>query len=67
METDRLISLLETGRMVGGRSAKTIRRMIAAGELPNPVYVGRTPMLFLSDVVSYMEKLKEKRKVRGKI
>jgi predicted DNA-binding transcriptional regulator AlpA len=62
METDRLILLSEVGRMLAGRSVKTVRRKIAAGELPGPVYVGRTPMLFLSDVISYMEKLKEKRK-----
>ena len=62
METDRLISLAETGRMLGGRSVKTIRRRIGAGDLPKPVHDGRTPMLFLSDVVAYMEKLKEKRK-----
>jgi predicted DNA-binding transcriptional regulator AlpA len=67
MENDRLIPFVEVGRMLGGRSVKTVHRMIAAGELPKPVYVGRTPMLFLSDVVSYIEKLKEKRKVRGNI
>jgi hypothetical protein len=50
--------------MLAGRSVKTVRRKIAAGELPGPVYVGRTPMLFLSDVISYMEKLKEKRKAQ---
>lgn len=62
MESDRLISLSEAGRMLGGRSVKTIRRMIAACELPKPVRLGRTPMLFLSDVIAYIEKLKEGRK-----
>jgi predicted DNA-binding transcriptional regulator AlpA len=62
METDRLMSFLEVGRMLGGRSVKTVRRMIADGKLPKPVYVGRTPMLFLSDVVAFIEKLKENRK-----
>ena len=62
METDRLIPLFEFGRMLGGRSVKTVRRMIADGKVPQPVYVGRTPMLFLSDVVAYIEKLKEERK-----
>jgi predicted DNA-binding transcriptional regulator AlpA len=61
MNCDRLISLLETGRMLGGRSVKSIRRMIGRGELPQPVYLGRTPMLFLSDVVEYLENLKENR------
>jgi predicted DNA-binding transcriptional regulator AlpA len=63
MEADRLISYSEVGRMLGGRSVKTVRRMVAAGELPKPVYLGRTPMLFLSDIVVYIETLKEKRKV----
>lgn len=62
METDRLISFLEVGRILGGRSGKTVRRMIADGKLPKPVYVGRTPMLCLSEVVEFIEKLKENRK-----
>jgi predicted DNA-binding transcriptional regulator AlpA len=62
MSCDRLITFLETGQVLGGRSVKSIRRMIARGELPKPVYVGRTPMLFLSDVVTFIEKLKEGRK-----
>jgi predicted DNA-binding transcriptional regulator AlpA len=63
MEAERLICFAEVGRMLGGRSVKTVRRMIADGQLPKCVYVGRTPMLFLSDVVAYIEKLKENRKV----
>jgi predicted DNA-binding transcriptional regulator AlpA len=62
MGPDRLIPLSEVGRMLGGRSVKTVRRMIADGKLPKPVYVGRTPMLFLSDVVAFIETLREGRK-----
>ena len=62
MEADRLVSLSEVGLMLGRRSIKTVRRMMAAGNLPKPVYVGRTPMLFLSDVVGYIEELKETRR-----
>ena len=61
MSSDRLITLVEVGQLLGGRSVKSVRRMIARGELPKPVYVGRTPMLFLSDVVAYLEKLKQNR------
>jgi predicted DNA-binding transcriptional regulator AlpA len=61
MESDQLIPFFEVGRILGGRSVKTVRRMVAGGELPKPVYVGRTPMLFLSEVGAYLEKLKEKR------
>jgi predicted DNA-binding transcriptional regulator AlpA len=64
METDRLIPLAEVGRMLGGVSTKTVRRKIAAGELPQPVYVGRTPMLCVSDVVAAIERLKQERNSR---
>jgi predicted DNA-binding transcriptional regulator AlpA len=63
MSCDRLIRLFEVGQLLGGRSVKSVRRMIAGGELPKPVHVGRTPMLFMSDVVAFIEKLKENRKV----
>jgi hypothetical protein len=61
MEAERLIPLVEVGRILGGRSAKTVRRMIARAELPKPVYVGRTPMLLLSDVLAYIECLRTNR------
>jgi predicted DNA-binding transcriptional regulator AlpA len=61
MQTDRLIRLREAGELFGRMSEKTIRRKIAAGEFPRPVYVGRTPMLFLSDVIAVIERLKQER------
>src|SRR5882724_6997564 len=61
MENDRLIRLRSVGEMYGGVSVKTVRRKIAAHELPQPVYVGRTPMLPLSDVVAVIERLKMQR------
>jgi hypothetical protein len=64
MMTDALITLAGAGLMLGGRSAKTIRRLIAAKILPAPVYIGRTPMLCVSDVTALIERLKEKRKGR---
>jgi predicted DNA-binding transcriptional regulator AlpA len=67
MESDRLIRLPEVGELLGHVSAKTIRRKIAAGELPQPVYVGRTPMLCISDVIAAIERLKEQRKTRHKL
>jgi len=61
MENDRLIRLRSVGEMFGGVSVKTVRRKIAAHEFPQPVYVGRTPMLFLSEVVAVIERLKAQR------
>src|SRR5437667_3768897 len=61
MENDRLIRLRSVGEMFGGVSVKTVRRKIAAHELPQPVYVGRTPMLCLSEVVAVIERLKMQR------
>jgi predicted DNA-binding transcriptional regulator AlpA len=66
MENDRLIRLRTVGEMLGGISEKTVRRKIAAGELPLPVYVGRTPMLLLSEVIAATERLKAERNERIK-
>ena len=63
MEGERLIRLRDVARILGGISAKTVRRMISAGLLPVPVYVGRTPMLCESEVGAAIERLKQKRKV----
>ena len=66
MENDRLIRLRSVGEMYGGISEKTVRRKIAAHELPQPVYVGRTPMLFLSEVIAAIEGLRTQRNERMK-
>lgn len=65
MEADRLIPLHRVAEMLGGISVKTVRRMIAAGALLEPVYVGRTPMLFLSEVVAAIERLRTQRDERA--
>ena len=61
MENDRLVRLRSVGEMYGGISVKTVRRKIAARELPQPVYVGRTPMLLLSEVNAAIERLRTQR------
>lgn len=66
METDRLLPLSRVAEIYGGISVKTLRRKIAAGELPEPAYVGRTPMLFQSDVDAAIQRLKRERDERGK-
>ena len=66
MEDDPLISLEKaTVEMLGGISVKSLRRLIACGELPPVVKVLSSPRLFKSDVVAYRERLKAKRKNGG--
>ena len=65
METDRLISYRVAGQMFGGLCVRSVRRKIAAGELPQPVYFGKKPMLSLLEVAAVIEKLKEKRVGKG--
>jgi predicted DNA-binding transcriptional regulator AlpA len=65
METDRLLPLSRVAEIYGGISVKTVRRKIAAREFPQPTYVGRTPMLFQSEVHAAIERLKKERDERG--
>jgi predicted DNA-binding transcriptional regulator AlpA len=58
---DSLISLEEAGRMLGGVSAKTVRRRIAEGILPKGIKEGKFLRLFRSDVIALIEKLKRER------
>jgi hypothetical protein len=52
--------------MLGGVCVRTVRRKIAAGELPEPVYFGKKPMLSLLEVAAVIEKLKQKRGEKGR-
>jgi predicted DNA-binding transcriptional regulator AlpA len=61
MENDRLLRLRAVAEMFGGISVKTVRRKIAMRELPEPIYVGRTPMPFLSEVIAAIERLRTQR------
>ncbi len=61
MSSERLVSLGDTAEMFGGVSVRTVRRMIAAGELPSPVKVMSCTKLPLSEVLSCIERLKNKR------
>ncbi len=47
--------------MLGGVSVKTVRRMMAAGELPQAVKVMNCTTLPLSEVLGCIERLKNKR------
>jgi predicted DNA-binding transcriptional regulator AlpA len=59
---DKLIPLSEVADALGGISIRTVWRLVAAGELPKPVRVGREAALFSSEVRAYLSKLKAGRK-----
>lgn len=59
---DRLIDFKETAHILGDISERSVRRLIACGELPQPVKVLSAPRLYLSEVKVYLERLKSKRR-----
>ncbi len=58
---ERLLDLDEVARLLGGISTRSVRRLIARGDLPPPVKVLSAPRLYTSDVRTYLDGLKEKR------
>ena len=60
-EEDRLMDLEEVAEKLGNISTRSVRRLIARGDLPQPVKVLSSPRLYHSDVVAYLEGLKQKR------
>jgi predicted DNA-binding transcriptional regulator AlpA len=60
-EQDRLMDLEEVAEMLGNISTRSVRRLIARGDLPQPVKVLSSPRLYRSDVVAYLDGLKQKR------
>ncbi len=59
---ERLVNLEEVGERLGGVCIKTVRRLIAAGELPPVVKVGARSTLPESEVCAYVERLKGQRR-----
>ena len=47
---DRLIDFKETAHLLGDISDRSVRRLIASGELPQPVKVLSAPRLYHSEV-----------------
>ncbi|MBA2431439.1 MAG: helix-turn-helix domain-containing protein [Chthoniobacterales bacterium] len=62
MTADRLVTFTEAAEMLGRVSIRTVRRLIASGELPKPVYIGRIPKLSFQELASVIERLKQQRK-----
>ncbi len=60
-EEDRLVDFEEVARILGGISQRSVRRLIAKADLPQPVKVLSSPKLYMSDVATYLERLKAKR------
>ena len=58
---DRLIDFKEVAHLLGDISERSVRRLIARGDLPQPVKVLSAPKLYQSDVFGYLEKLKARR------
>jgi excisionase family DNA binding protein len=58
---DRLMSIPAAAACLD-ISVRQLWRIIASGEIPHPIKVGRLSKLFASDLDAYMEKLKEQRK-----
>jgi predicted DNA-binding transcriptional regulator AlpA len=63
-EEERLIDFSEAAHLLGDISERSVRRLIARGDLPQPVKVLSAPRLYRSDVFSYLDKLKTKRNQR---
>jgi predicted DNA-binding transcriptional regulator AlpA len=60
-DEDRLMDLEEVAEKLGNISTRSVRRLIAKGDLPKPVKVLSSPRLYHSDITTYLEKLKQKR------
>ena len=55
------MDLEEVAEKLGNISTRSVRRLIARGDLPQPVKVLSSPRLYHSDVAAYLEGLKQKR------
>ncbi len=55
------MDLDEVAQMLGNISTRSVMRLIARGDLPKPVKVLSSPRLYHSDIVTYLERLKQKR------
>jgi predicted DNA-binding transcriptional regulator AlpA len=64
-EEDRLMDLEEVTEMLGNISNRSVRCLIARGDLPKPVKVLSSPRLYHSDILAYFERLKAKRASQG--
>ncbi len=59
-DDEHLMSLEDVAEKLGV-SSRSVRRLIARGDLAKPVKVLSSPRLYNSDVTTYLERLKQKR------
>ena len=63
-EPDGLLKITEVGKLLAS-STRHVWRLIAKGELPQPVHVGRSARLFRADVEAYLKTLRRLRDEGG--
>lgn len=61
-EGDRLLDFAEVAHLLGGISIRSVYRLIAKHDLPDPVKVLSSPRLYASDVSNYLQNLKNNRR-----
>ncbi len=61
MIIDALLNYSEVARRLGGISEKSVRRLIAKGDLSQPVKILSVPTIPESELAKYIETQKEKR------
>jgi len=57
---ERLLKLDEVGRMLSV-CRRSVERLVARGDLPRPVKIGRVSRLPASEVAAYIERVKQER------
>ena len=58
---DPLMTLDEVAEKLGGISTRSVRRLIARGDLPKPIKILSTPRLYRSEILAYLERQKQRR------
>ena len=56
----RLLKIKEVAELLSV-NVRTVWRLIAAGEFPQPIHLGRSSRVPLQDLIAYIEKLKNQR------
>ncbi len=59
-----LLTLQQAARWLAV-SRRTLERLIAAGEFPYPLKIGRASRVLVQDVEAYLERLKSRRLTQG--
>lgn len=63
---DRLVDLFELARRFGV-SPRSVFRLVASGELPPPVKVGRCARWFQADIQTYLDRIRQVRDFKAAV